>query len=255
VQPSLGLFTTIEYVKILIKSGEGIISLKCIKEFLSQHKHFYSLILLTPLLVWFKYLEHNLVPRYMVHASLDNKIPFIKEFVVPYVLWFGYVAYGVIYTGLHSKRDYYKLYIFLAGGMSLCYTLYMLFPNAQNLRPVITGNDIFSNMVKIIYLTDTPTNVCPSIHVFNSIAVDAALRNSASFSAKRYGKAVSSILAISICLSTVFIKQHSIIDVFTAAILGAVFYVLIYKIHGIKKLFQHSQEYPYNDILEEAANN
>lgn len=228
--------------------------MKDIKLFLSQHKHFYMLIFLLPLLIWFKYIEATNVPKYIIQSPLDNKIPFIKEFVVPYILWFGYVAYGVIYTGLNSKRDYYKLYIFLAGGMSVCYIIYMVFPNAQNLRHVITQNDIFSDMVKFIYLTDTPTNVCPSIHVFNSIAVDAALKNSKSFHSNRFGKMISSILMILICLSTVFIKQHSVIDVAYAVILAAIFYVLIYAVPNVKQFIQTTESCSLKGILKAAFN-
>lgn len=210
--------------------------MKSIKVFMSQYKHFYMLLLLLPLLAWFKYCEAVLVPKYIMHSTLDDKIPFIKEFVIPYIIWFFYVAYGVVYTGIHSKQDYYKLYIFLAGGLSVCYALYMLFPNAQDLRPVVNGNNPFSNLVKFIYRADTPTNVCPSIHVFNTIAVDAALKNSSSFRTKKYGMAISSTLAVLICLSTLFIKQHSIIDAIAGTILALIFYIPIYGVSNVGQL-------------------
>ena len=38
----------------------------------------------------------------------------------------------------------------------------------------------------------------------------------------------SLILCVSIILSTVFIKQHSVFDVLTAFIMGAVMYILVY---------------------------
>lgn len=205
------------------------------KSFLLQHKHFFALLLLVPDLIWFKSLEILLIPRYTIALPLDYRIPFLKIFVIPYLLWFPYIAYGLIYTGLRNKKDFYKLLIFLGGGMAVAYTAYMIFPNAQTLRPVITQSDPLSLLVKFIYATDTPTNVCPSVHVINAIAVDAALRNSADFGAKRYRKTVSSALTILICLSTMFIKQHSAADVFCGLAVSAVFYACLYSVPKINQ--------------------
>lgn len=217
----------------------GIIFVKTMRDFrkfLSEHKHFYSLLLLVPILIWFKYLEKTLVPKYMIHVSLDDRVPFVKEFVIPYLIWFPYIVYGVIFTGTHSRRDFYKLLIFLAGGMSIAYIVYMIYPNAQNMRPVITKKDPFSLLVRMVYATDTPTNVCPSVHVINSIAVNAALQHSEDFAReKRNGRFASHILTILICLSTVFIKQHSVMDVGWGIVTGMVFYIPLYVLPAIRK--------------------
>ncbi len=202
--------------------------MKKIRDFLSVHKHFYCLLLLTPILIWFKCLEAVLIPRYIMHTALDDRIPFVKEFVIPYLLWFPYIAFGLIYTGIHSQRDFFRLYIFLAGGMSVAYIVCMIYPNAQDLRPDISEDDLFSWLVKLIYDTDTPTNVCPSVHVINSIAVNTALQHSDAFASKKFGRAASFSLTILICLSTVMIKQHSVLDVFWAIITAAFFYILLY---------------------------
>jgi hypothetical protein len=111
------------------------------------------------------------------------------------------------------------------------YVLYMLFPNAQNLRPDITSNDIFTRMVKHIYETDTNTNVAPSIHVLNSIGVHIALVNCEEFKKQsRIWHWLSLISAVLICLSTVFIKQHSIKDGMWAMLLVMVLYLAIYTV-------------------------
>jgi len=163
-----------------------------------------------------------------MYSPIDSYIPFIKEFVIPYLFWFVYMALGFIYLGLVSKKDYYRLCIFIFGGMCVCYTIYMIFPSAQNLRPIITEDDVFSQMIKHIYATDTNTNVAPSIHVFNSIAVHVALVNYPGFNKKKFWKNASFITMILICLSTVFIKQHSIKDAIWAGALAFVFYIIIY---------------------------
>lgn len=214
-----------------------------LKNFLQEHKQFYLLLLLIPILIWFRYLEISIKPRYIIHSSLDDLIPMLPVFVIPYLLWFPYIAYGLIYTGIHSKRDFYRLLIFLAGGMSLAYIIYMIFPNGERLRPEITGNDPFSLLVKFIYVTDTPTNVCPSVHIINTIAVHSALWYSEAFRKIRFGRKASAILALFICFSTVLIKQHSIIDVACGFVAGGLFYIPLYLLPEFRKRNQYGEEY------------
>ena len=119
-----------------------VVSMQRIKRFTSQYKHLYTLFIFIPLLLWFKYCEEHITPKYIMHTAFDDKIPFIKFFIIPYVIWYFYVAFGLIYVGLISKRDYYKLLIFITAGMSTCYILYMIFPNGHDLRPEIYGDDV-----------------------------------------------------------------------------------------------------------------
>lgn len=206
----------------------GDLLMKYIRQFLAEHKYLYLILLMIPAEIWFQYLELNVRPVFLMHTALDDRIPFVKEFVVFYVLWFLYVAFGLIYTALTSKRDFLRLFIFFCGGMVVANTIYTLFPNGQNLRPAVTGNDPFSAVIRIIYSTDTPTDVCPSLHVINAIAVDAALRHSEGFSKKKYRVVLSFLFAVLVCLSTVFIKQHSVVDVLGGLTVAAAFYFPLY---------------------------
>ena len=196
-----------------------------------KYRHFSLLSLYGICQIWFNYCERTVRPKYFMYSPIDDYIPFVKVFVVPYLFWFVYMGIGFLYLGLVSKKDYYRLCWFIFGGMCICYTLYMIFPNAQNLRPVIVENDIFSRMIKHIYSTDTNTNVAPSIHVLNSIAVHVALINCEEFKKEpKIWRALSFTTAVLICLSTVFIKQHSIKDGMWAALLATVLYIVIYKV-------------------------
>ena len=113
-----------------------------------------------------------------------------------------------------------------------------LFPNGQNLRPVSFREDsLFTRMVQAIYHVDTNTNVLPSFHVIGSFAVVSAVMNSASMR-NRYFKAFMIITAVMICASTVFIKQHSVLDVFAGLAINLLLHITLYTIPnrtGIKK--------------------
>lgn len=197
----------------------------------NKYWHFSLLSLYGICQIWFNYLEKTIRPEYFMHSPIDDYIPFVKYFILPYLFWFAYMAMGFLYLGMVSKKDYFRLCWFIFGGMCICYVLYMMFPSAQNLRPVIVENDIFSRMIKNIYNSDTNTNVAPSIHVLNSIAVHVALINCEEF--KRESKVwhwLSFISAVLISLSTVFIKQHSIEDGMWSILLSIVLYLAIYTV-------------------------
>ena len=200
------------------------------KRLCKEYKHFALLMLYGILYIWFIYCERNVVPKYIMFSPIDLKIPFVKEFVVPYLFWYIYMAFGFIYLGIVSKRDYYKLFLFMFIGMSICYTVYTVLPNGQNLRPAIEDNDIFSRAIKRIYSSDTPTNVAPSIHVLNSIAVHIGLVGYEPFRERRLFRLTSLVCMISICASTVLIKQHSILDVVWGVILSIALYRAIYMV-------------------------
>lgn len=163
-----------------------------------------------------------------VHIPLDDLIPFNKYFVIPYFSWFLYITVTIIFFFFYDKLELIKYAVYLITGMSICIIIYALFPSYQSLRPEITDTDIFSKLVCFIYSVDSPSDVCPSIHVFNSVAAHIAIVKSRFFKSKKIIKALSLILIIFICLSTVFLKQHSVADGLCALLLAALLYIPIY---------------------------
>lgn len=212
------------------------------KKLCREYKHFALLLLYGILYIWFIYCERNVVPEYIMFSPIDLKIPFVKAFVIPYLFWYVYMAFGFIYLGIVSKRDYYRLFLFIFIGMSICYTIYTVLPNGQNLRPAIEGNDIFSRAIRRIYASDTPTNVSPSIHVLNSIAIHIGLIGYEPFRERRLFRLASLVCMISICASTVLIKQHSILDVLWGTVLSVVLYIAIYIVPQIVELRHEKRE-------------
>ena len=85
-----------------------------------------------------------------------------------------------------------------------------------------------------LYRTDTPTNIWPSIHVYNSLGIEFAIARSERLRKHKLIKAGSFILCILIILSTMFLKQHSVFDVGTAIILAVLMYYLVYYVAVIQ---------------------
>ena len=203
-----------------------------LKIFYLKYKHAVPLIIYAIIyMTWFAWLEKNITGHYrIIHMAADDYIHFCEVFVIPYFLWFAYVSAVVIYFFFKNKEDYYRTCIFLFTGMTIFLIVSTLWPNGQHLRPAVMPRDnIFTRMVAALYRTDTPTNLWPSIHVYNSLGAHFAIIRSKCFEKKKGIRIGSLILASSIIMATMFIKQHSVFDVLTAFVMAAAMYTLVYR--------------------------
>lgn len=169
-------------------------------------------------LAFFALLEKTVrTPDLVLHCALDDLIPFCKYAIIPYYIWFAWIPLTLFYLLRFAPRaEFWRLCLPLFAGMTLALIFCAAVPNGVHLRPtVVYGSDIFSRAVRALYHSDTPTNVFPSIHVLNAVTVDLAYRRSRCFAGKnrRWVRMAAHLLALSIILSTMLLKQHSFLDV------------------------------------------
>ncbi len=188
-------------------------------------------------MAWFILLERRENAKYVIiHCRLDDFIPFCEIFIIPYLFWFVYIAVGSLFLFFQTDHidDFYRLAAALLLGMTTCLIIYTVFPNAQDMRPKsFERNNVFTRVISILYAADTDTNVCPSIHVYNSIAMHVGIAKSHYFRERRVVKGCSLAACVLICLSTLFLKQHSFIDLACAAALYIFYYIVIYKLFPV----------------------
>ena len=202
------------------------------KAYLKNHQHFLALLYLPVYLLWYVLLEVRDLPDYdSVYCPMDDWIPCCEWFVIPYVMWYGYLAAVGLYLMVRDRGEFLRCCIFVFGGMSLCLLICTVFPNGQDLRPaVFPRENLLTALVQGIYAADTNTNVLPSMHVLASMAVHTAVNRSRTpLLRKRWVKRASLALCILICLATVFIKQHSVLDGLAAILLYFPLYWLVYR--------------------------
>lgn len=184
-------------------------------------------------LIWFKILEWRVLSPaeyWYTEIELDKLLPFCEYFIVPYVSWYFYVGITVVYLLLKDKEEFLRLCCFLFVGMTVCLIIYTIYPNGQGLRPTeFTDDNIFIRAVRFLYYIDTPTNVWPSIHVLNSLGIHIAVMKSKHFTNKKWIRNISWIILALICISTLCLKQHSIIDVLASCICAIPLYFLSYR--------------------------
>ena len=194
-------------------------------------------------ITWFSIIEKHRFSHYaVIHTVIDDKIPFVEAFIVPYYLWFFYVSLTLLFFLVTlDVEEYYKNFFFLITGMTLFLLISTFFPNMHHLRPIVMPRDnIFTSLVQIIYRKDTATNLWPSIHVYNSIGTMIAVRRSKRM--KKPLKIASDILGVLIILSTMFVKQHSAYDVVTAILMAVFFYIFYYRTSAIENFCRRKEE-------------
>lgn len=201
-----------------------------VKELLYRYRHGWILLYLVIYQIWFVYVERTVTRRFhIVHMAVDDYIPFIEIFIVPYLLWFGYVAFAIAWFFFKDVQDFYKICTFLFVGMTVFLVISTVYPNGHYLRPrVFERDNIFITMVKGLYMIDTPTNLFPSIHVYNSLGVHLAVMHSDKLKEKKWVRRISFVLMCTIIASTMCLKQHSVFDVVTGCVMALIMYTLVY---------------------------
>ena len=160
-------------------------------------------------LVLFHLLEKSTRPVHLVECSLDAYLPFVSGAVLPYIGWFLWVPCVLFYLMYTDLVRFWRGFSAMAGGIVFTLCLYAVWPTGLALRGEVPGTGLCSELVRLIYRMDTPTNVCPSLHVFVTVVLLCALWAKLGF----WGRLCNSVAAVAICLSTVLLDQHSVIDV------------------------------------------
>ena len=197
------------------------------RNWFSRHPIWFMAFYLVFYLSVFHWLEVNItVPEVWVHCRLDDLIPFCKYAILPYFAWFAWIPFTLFYLLWKAPReDFWRLCLPLFGGMTIALACYVILPTGLDLRPYyVPGTDLFARAVRMLYRTDTATNVCPSIHVFNSVTLMLAYHRCRLFEEprRRWMRPAAAVLCVSIIASTVLLKQHSCIDVVLGILLALV---------------------------------
>lgn len=176
------------------------------------------LLALWGVVIFLYFLTGRAVPmesRHLVWCKWDDHVPFVPFFAIPYVAWYAVQAFTAWYCFQKERKVFRNFVGYILFGYTLAISAFLLYPTAIDFRPAVTGRDVFSQIVGLVYQMDNPTNVFPSLHVI--VAVGCAF---AQCKTKALGKPLLRVIwwlvALSICASTVLIKQHSVLDILGA---------------------------------------
>ena len=177
-------------------------------------------------------LTENLIPLsrcHIVHSALDDLIPFTEGFAVAYCFWFLLIVISLGWFLLYDVECFKRLQVFIMVTQAVAMLVYIVWPSMQDLRPTVFPRDNFlTHVMAFIYSFDTPTGVCPSLHVAYSLGMASVWCKCRK--AHPAWKAFVVLAAVVISAATAFVKQHSVIDIFAALPLGALAEVLTFHV-------------------------
>lgn len=171
-----------------------------------------------------------------VHCFIDDMIPFCEYFVVPYLSWHVLIAIVVLYTLINETDNFRNLMKFFILTFVTTMVIYLVYPTYLDLRPdTFPRENIFTWVVSFVYMVDTPTNVCPSLHIIGSLGLLFASWDTRGKDS--VAKKVFMALAVAfICLSTMFMKQHSFVDIIVATPIAFIGWIICFRGKEIEKI-------------------
>lgn len=205
-------------------------------KWVKQHPYSLWLLYYIPYLICFVLLEHFITPVFIIHSPIDDWIPFNEFFILPYLLWFPFMFGSLLYFLWKDKQFFQDLCFFMFLGMSISLLTYLTLPNGLNLRVDFTVDNPFAWLVSFIQGVDDSANVCPSIHVASTFSIMLVIARYPRFSHPQLIKPIAWLIGIAIILSTMFLKQHSVIDVIAGLALSTLLYFVTYRLNW-RRLF------------------
>ena len=152
-----------------------------------------------------------------ISCPLDDLIPLVPFFSLPYLLWYIYMALGILVPFFTGNRKMLRVTAFVTlGGMCFCLLCCLAFPSHFPGRPElsqVTGSGPFTALLRFVYSADQPFNVFPSMHCQGALSTHFALCRSKCFAGRKWPKILSLCFVAAVCASTALIKQHSVLDI------------------------------------------
>ena len=154
--------------------------------------------------------------RLFLRTPIDDLIPVVGPFAVPYVSLRPFIYVSALLFLLFRTRIYRSAALSMTVTLLISYGFYALLQSYIE-RPVLTGDDLFSRMIRDVYAGDQPYNDFPSLHAsLSTIFAIHWWRVD-----RRIGMPVA-MWAVLIVVSTVFVKQHYVADMVAGVLLAFV---------------------------------
>ena len=190
--------------------------METVKKFIKEHPHMWWGLYLPVYLTMFFIIEHLITDNYWAtQTAIDDYIPFCEWFLIPYVFWYFLIVFTLLYLMLYHVEGFKRFQIFIIVTQVVSMAIYIIYPNRQDMRPEVFPRENFlTACIGLLYRQDTPTGVCPSLHVAYSMGIASAWLKEKDVG--KWFKAFIIVAVVFICLATMFIKQHSAVDFFVA---------------------------------------
>lgn len=145
-----------------------------------------------------------------IESNLELRLPFLPQFLIIYFGCYIFWAANYILAARQDREEVYRFFTADFISRCVCLVIFLAYPTT-NTRPVIEGSGFWDLLAGWLYSIDAADNLFPSIHCLVSWFCFLAVKGQKKIPI--WYKAVSFILAVLVFLSTLFTKQHVIVDV------------------------------------------
>ena len=145
-----------------------------------------------------------------IESNLDLRLPFLPQFLIIYFGCYIFWAANYILAARQDREEVYRFFTADFISRCVCLVIFLAYPTT-NTRPVIEGSGFWDLLAGWLYSIDAADNLFPSIHCLVSWFCFLAVKGQKKIPI--WYKADSFILAVLVFLSTLFTKQHVIVDV------------------------------------------
>lgn len=158
------------------------------------------------------------LPTHDITSALDRMVPFQPVWVSVYVLSYPFWVVSYILTARENSREDLFRFVF-ADLLSrlICGILFLAYPTT-NVRPDILGDGFWDWLMGLIYAVDPPLNLFPSTHCLISMMSWLGIRKCSGIPA--WYRNFTLVFAVLIFASTLFTRQHCIVDVFGGVVIA-----------------------------------
>ncbi len=164
-------------------------------------------------------INRNMAGGITTYLAIDSRIILAPIWAIPYLLSIFWWIAALIWAAI--KMEYERFLHFSAClGLTILtsYLIYIIFPTYVE-RPEIIGGDYLSQLIKFIYGNDQPYNALPSGHTYTTLIITIFWID---WLPKQRILWIS--IAVIVILSTLFTKQHAVLDLVAAGILTLICY-------------------------------
>lgn len=154
----------------------------------------------------YDYLNHGPY-RLFLRSPIDQALPVVPLFVVPYVSLQPFIYASLVIFLLFRTRIFQSAVLSMIATFLVSYVFFAFLQTYVD-RPVLTGGDVFTKMVRDVYAGDHPFNDFPSLHVSTSTIIAIHWWR---FSRRFTWPLI--LWAALIAMSTVMVRQHYVADI------------------------------------------
>ena len=150
-------------------------------------------------------------PPHLIGDFIDEKIPFINYFIIPYCIWYVLI-FAIPYYFYKKDKDLLAKYIVsYVVCVLIAVVIFLAYPTTVVRPENLSNKNILNFVTNVIYFFDTPAVNCfPSLHC--AISMLFILTITSSTFTKLSNKLLIIFISVLIMASTLYTKQHVFID-------------------------------------------